>query len=135
MKVVIDTAIWSLVLRRREPDADVTAGLKALIEDQRAIILGPIRQEVLSGFSDKKQFDRLRGKLHFFDDEAILSQDYITAAEFSNACRMAGVQGSHTDYLICACAYRLGFSIYTTDIDFTEYERHLPITLHGPKDR
>jgi len=51
VKVLVDTPIWSLALRhkpRPENAATITA-LAALIEDGRVAIIGPIRQEILSG--------------------------------------------------------------------------------------
>ncbi len=47
-------------------------------------MLGPIRQEVLSGYSDKKKFGKLEEKLKYFENTQIKDEDYITAAEFSN---------------------------------------------------
>lgn len=37
------------------------------------------------------------------------------AAEFYNHCRNKGVQGSNTDFLICAVAARFKTPIFTTD--------------------
>ena len=42
-----------------------------------------------------------------------------------------GVQGSHIDFLICAVAVRLSVEIYTTDKDFLNYQKHLPIQLYS----
>ena len=49
MRVLVDTCVWSAVLRRRNPDTELTARLKGLISDGRVFIIGPIRQEILSG--------------------------------------------------------------------------------------
>ncbi|HEY6139267.1 MAG TPA: PIN domain-containing protein [Thermoanaerobaculia bacterium] len=130
MKVLIDTPIWSLVLRRRNPDAAVISELSSLMEDDRIAIIGPIRQELLSGAKDKVQFERLRNELHDFPDTEIASSDYEEAASFSNECRRHGIQGSHIDFLICAVAVRNDFPIFTTDGDFAHFARVLPITLY-----
>jgi hypothetical protein len=104
--------------------------LTALIEDQRVAMLGPIRQEVLSGYSDPKKFAALRDKLQYFENEPILDEDYIRAAEFHNTCRRRGIEGSHTDFLICSCACRLEAAIYTKDDDFKRYREALPVLLY-----
>jgi predicted nucleic acid-binding protein len=52
------------------------------------------------------------------------------AAQFFNICRAKGVQGSNTDFLICAVAVRWQLAIFTTDGDFTLFAKHLPIVLH-----
>ena len=128
--VIIDTCIWSLALRGKTArDVTVANTLADLIESGQAKILGPIRQEVLSGYSDVSRFEKLREKLDSFPNERIEDADYVTAAAFSNRCRSKGVQGSHIDFLICAIAVRLKIKIYTTDKDFSFYSQHLPIEL------
>lgn len=56
--------------------------------------------------------------------------DYEEGALFHNRCRSKGIQGSNTDFLICAVASRLSMSILTTDRDFDAYANFLPIALH-----
>jgi hypothetical protein len=56
--------------------------------------------------------------------------DFERAAEQLTACRIRGIQGSNTDFLICAVSERLDLSIFTTDDDFTHFSEHLPIRLH-----
>jgi len=58
------------------------------------------------------------------------SSDYEFAAECSNKCRMNGIQGSHTDFLICAVAIKNDWAIFTEDKDFIEYEKYLPIKIY-----
>ncbi len=88
------------------------------------------RQELLSGISSTKQFDTLREKLRAFDDLPLTQGDHETAAEFHNTCRRAGIQGSHTDFLICAAAASRGMAIFTSDNDFVRYAKHVGISLH-----
>lgn len=129
--VIIDTCIWFLALRGKAPkDQPVATELSKLIDENRAKIIGPIRQELLSGYSDKNSYEKLRSKLLYFPNEQIVDSDYEIAAEFSNNCRRSGIQGSHTDFLICAVSVRLAVPIYTTDKDFLNYKKHLPILLH-----
>lgn len=129
--VIVDTCIWSLALRSNQPrDRKVASALTQLIEQNRVAILGPIRQEVLSGYSEFDKFRELKNKLVHFPNEAILDVDYETAAEYSNLCRRNGVQGSHIDFLICAVASRTRMKIYTTDKDFIRYADYLPISIY-----
>jgi len=132
MKVLVDTPIWSLALRRRgrAENSPTRAELAFLVEDARVAIIGPIRQEVLSGIRERAQFERLREHLRAFPDVEIISEDYEEAASFYNQCRGKGIQGSNTDFLICAIATRNEFSIFTSDVDFTHFAKVLPIVLH-----
>ena len=126
----MDTPIWSYALRsKRDKFERHVKALEALITDQRVLIIGSIRQEVLSGYSEIKKFEKLNEKLKYFENTPIIDSDYIQAAKFSNLCRAKGVQGSHTDFLICSVAYRLQAQIFTTDNDFGHYQKHVPIQL------
>ncbi len=131
MKVIVDTSVWSLVLRRNSPreEESVTKKLKTLIDTFRVGMLGPIRQELLSGIREPQQFDRLREKLSAFQDIPLQTGDFETAAAFYNNCRINGIQGSNTDFLICAVAFRRGLPIFTTDKDFSQYQPYTGIQL------
>ncbi len=134
MKVLVDTSIWSLALRRKAGSAGsrIVGELASLVADSRVALIGSIRQELLSGVRERVQFDRLRDHLHAFPDTEITRPDYEEAASFFNECRANGIQGSNTDFLICAIAARLDFPIFTTDGDFEHFARVLPIKLHRP---
>ena len=133
MKVIVDTSIWSLALRLNNDDHPaLVQELRHIIYDHRAQMIGPIRQEILSGIRSKTQFNKLRQHLESFPDLPILTKDYVTAAQFFNHCRSKGIQGSNTDFLICAVAVRNKHSIFTADKDFEMYSQYLEISLHKP---
>lgn len=129
MSVLVDTCIWSRVLRHKQPDRDISNKLIALIKDSKASIIGPIRQEVLSGVPHKEQFAKLKNKLSAFEDIQMETNHYIQAAEYSNYCRKKGVQGSSIDFLICSVAISLDLTIFTVDKDFDIYKKHLKLKL------
>jgi predicted nucleic acid-binding protein len=132
MKILVDTPIWSKALRRKKinsDDKDIVNSLKYLIDEFMEVIIGPIRQELLSGISDENIFNDLKKKMKGFNDFPIETIDYELAAEYSNVCRRNGIQGSNTDFLICAVAVRNNFEIFTTDDDFSQYKKYLPIKL------
>ncbi len=134
MRVVVDTSIWSLALRRSgalaEEDRSFIDELSGLIDDVRVAMIGPIRQELLSGIPSQAQFAALKEKLQAFEDLPLGRDDYEMAAGFYNICRRRGVQGSQTDLLICAVGAGMGMPIFTSDKDFVLYAQHLPIALH-----
>ena len=132
MKVLVDTSVWSLALRRsRMAPVPEVVELRSLIEEGRVAVIGPIRQELLSGVRDAAAFQSLREHLQAFPDETLETADFERAAEHFNACRTRGVHGSNTDFLICAAAERRGLPILTTDEDFQRFARLLPIELWG----
>ncbi len=130
MKVIVDTSIWSLALRRKKKQVfKEVKFLESLIDNQKVCMLGPIRQEILSGIKDSKQFSQLKDILSSFDDFPIVMGDYELAAEYFNICRSKGVQGSNIDFLICAVSYQNRFPIFTSDKYFEVFTKHIPITL------
>ncbi len=133
MKVLVDTSVWSLALRRRAPAHPAVDELRRLVAHGRAAIVGPIRQELLSGIRDRAVFERLRDHLRAFPDEAITAVDFERAAECFNLCRTKGIRGSNTDFLLCAVAERYRFPILSTDDDFVKFGRVLPLRLHAPQ--
>jgi predicted nucleic acid-binding protein len=131
MSVIVDTVIWSLALRRNAPgqNSGITDQLQALIRNNQVRLLGAIRQEILSGLRTPEQFNRLRDTLRAFPDTVLVAEDYELAAEFFNTCRQRGVQGSNTDFLICAVAHRRHDQILTADRDFQNFQAHIPVNL------
>jgi len=136
VRVLVDTSIWSLALRRSGAlagqDRSLIDELHGLIDDVRVAMIGPIRQELLSGIASETQFEVLREKLQAFEDLPLGRDDYERAAGFYNTSRSRGVQGSQTDLLICAVGAGLGIPIFTSDKDFVLYAKHLPVSLHRP---
>jgi predicted nucleic acid-binding protein len=136
MKVLVDTCVWSQLLRKTADENDpVVLELNELIKEYRVQMIGPIRQELLSGIKIKKQFTLLKKHLRAFSDLEIKTVDYEMAAQMNNACRRKGIQGSHIDFLICAVAERYDLTIFTVDADFKLYKRHIPIKLYKPGNR
>ncbi len=134
MNVLVDTSVWSHAFRRARPPAHSSVNeLQELIREGRAQIMGLIRQELLSGVRNSVQFESLKLHLRPFRDLALVTEDHEEAASFFNRCRTHGIQGSTIDFLICAAAARRDLSIFTTDHDFSNYARVLPIQLHAAR--
>jgi predicted nucleic acid-binding protein len=131
MSVIVDTVIWSLALRRNAPgqNLQITDLFQSLIRNNQVNLLGSVRQEILSGLKTPEQFNRLRDVLRAFPNIPLVPDDYELAAEFFNTCRQRGIQGSNTDFLICAVAHRRNCQIFTTDRDFLNFQPHIPVSL------
>jgi predicted nucleic acid-binding protein len=138
MKVLVDTSVWSLALRRPKnatlspEQQNVVTALADLMRDGRAVMMGAIRQELLSGIKLLAGFDALKSTLTAFEDVPLAMQDYEKAAEVFNICRANGVQGSSTDFLICAVSINHQLPIFSMDNDFLNYQKYLPVLLHLP---
>lgn len=121
MKVLIDACVWSLSLRRKsqtrlsDEEQRMVALLGEAIQDGRVAMIGPIRQEVLSGIKKASQFERLRSALEAFPDEPIRTSHYEDAARLFNLCRSRGVECGAIDILLCAVASSERWKILTND--------------------
>lgn len=134
MNVLVDTSIWSLALRHRRhgltaSDQAMIRALADLVGYGRAQLIGPVRQEVLSGIREQAQFVRLRDALRLYEETALVTSDFEEAARMSNECRRRGITGSPVDFLLCAVADRHQWKIFTTDRDFDHYSRVLGLAL------
>ncbi len=131
----MDTCIWSDAFRKKWSLQTETNRneLKELIQEGRVVLLGPIRQEILSGVSHTDQFSSLKERMKAFPDYPIAMEDYEFAAELYNRFRTYGIQGSNTDFLICAIAHKRDLPIFTTDKDFQLFFKHIKINLYSPR--
>lgn len=136
MIVLVDTPVWSLALRRKPEHLNpleqrLIETLAELVREGRVQLLGPVRQELLSGIREEAQFRRLRDYFRAFPEHALEAQDYEEAAHMNNRCRVRGVAGSAVDFLICAAAQRRGWMILTTDRNFWNYASVLALRLYA----
>jgi hypothetical protein len=121
VKVLADTCAWSFLLRRKNKTALsgdeqlLAEALTEAIRDGQVTIIGPIRQEILSGIKDSAQFDQLRAGLEAFQDEQLTTPHYEEAARLFNLCRSRGVECGSTDILMCAVAIEKHWVILTND--------------------
>ena len=136
MNVIVDTDVWSEALRKkRGRKSDYTQALVDLIQEGRIEIIGPIRMEILSGIRERELFEAFAERLAAFPDKPIDTNTYVLAARFFNLCRSKGIQGSNTDFLICACAVSWSMPILSKDKDYHLYKKHLPIELLVPRKK
>ncbi len=132
MNLVVDTSVWSLVLRRSQVDeADpFVRAFRAHIEvGDGMFLLGNILQELLDGVRAKKDFDRL---LRFLDPFPLLPLErgaYVAAAELRQRCRARGVQAGAIDCLIAAACVQHGYPLLTADRDFLHIADHSELVV------
>ena len=121
MKLLVDTSVWLLALRRRdaaslsEGEQELRTQLTQAIQDGRVAMIGQIRQELLSGIKEQVQFDRVKNALDAFLDEQVDTEDYEGAALLYNACKSQRVEAGTVDMLICAVATRRNWRVLSND--------------------
>jgi predicted nucleic acid-binding protein len=130
MKVIVDTDVWSEALRK--PNAELSKHvliLQELIQDGRVQMIGPIRQEILSGIRQPERYVQFREILRAFQDASLETVLFEQAANHMNLLRGNGIQASATDVLICACSLEWKMPILSKDQDYQHYQKYLPLQL------
>ncbi len=132
MNIVVDTSVWSLLLRREKRNEE-NAFLKRLryhLQREDTIhLVGLVLQEILDGIKQQKQFDLLVEYLEPFPLIQCTRTDFITAARLKNTCRNKGVQASSVDFLIASVCVNRKYLLLTSDKDFSRIAEHCPLIL------
>lgn len=110
----------------------MVSALEELIREGRAQIIGPIRQELLTGIRDPERYRKLRDKLRDFQEPALDISSNEQAAHLSNLCRAQGISGSPVDFLVCAIAQQHRWQVFTTDRDFKNYAKIIAVNWYQP---
>ena len=103
MSLLVDTSVWSLLLRRDRPEdvPQVAALTGALKSGVRILATGVILQELLQGFLGPKAKQQIIERFAAFPLLNPDREDHIAAAELRNRCRARGVQAG-TIYALLA---------------------------------
>ncbi len=120
MSLLVDTSVWSLVLRR---DADLDAPQarrlrQALTGADTVVTTGLVLQELLQGFNGPKAAAALIERFAALPLLQPDREDHIAAAEIRNLCRRAGVQIGTIDALLIQLCGRHDLTLLSSDRDF-----------------
>lgn len=131
MKLLVDTSVWSLALRRDTPPELPEARFLAQSLEGGALVFttGIVLQELLQGFSGPPARDAILERfapLPFLVPERA---DHVEAAELRNACRRRGLQVGTIDALIAALCLRRDLTLLTTDGDFRRMAGVRPLEI------
>ena len=135
MNIVIDTSVWSLLLRRRqvdETDPYVQAFRRHMGRNDAVWLLGPVIQELLDGTRRASDFEHVQSAMESLPLIALDRRTYVSAARISNACRRGGVQARPVDALIAAACIENGLPLLTADRDFLQIARHCELLILPP---
>lgn len=132
MNLIVDTSVWSLVLRRSQVDEKnpYVVAFRAHMESGNGVyLLGNILQELLDGVRAQRDFDHLVGLLKPFPLIQTLRETYISASKLRNHCRKKGLQASPADFLIAAACIENGYPLLTSDHDFVYISKHCELKV------
>jgi predicted nucleic acid-binding protein len=93
MRVLVDTCVWSRFLRKNRPRNDPGAAeLERLIRIDAVQMLGPIRQELLSGAQPQERFAQLKEYLRFYPNVPLDEEDDENAGLYYNLVTASGLE-------------------------------------------
>ena len=125
MRVLVDTSVWSLALRKGGPtDHPSVRKLSTILErGEDVVLIGVILQELLQGFRMERTADRLNRRLEPFDLLPLERRHYVAAARLRRRCVSAGVTPSTIDSLIASAAIEHRCRLLAADDDFEHIAR------------
>ena len=121
MNLLVDTSVWSLVLRRdRPPDLPHIRRLRDALEHAEPMfITGLILQELLQGVEGPKGRAAVLAEFQTLPLLIPDREDHVSAAELRNGARRRGLQLATIDALLAQLAIRHDLMFLTTDQDFS----------------
>jgi len=131
LRVVVETSVWSLSLRRGGP-ADHPAVRKLAIllrANEDVVLIGLILQEVLQGFREDRPFQQVAARLEAFQLLELRRSEVLAAARLHRRCAAEGVSASTADCQIAAAAIRHDCWLLTADADFGRIARRSRLKL------
>ena len=131
MRVLVDTSVWSLALRKGGPaDHPMARQLARLLsEDQDLLLSGIILQEILQAFRAETTFRRVEKHLQPFPLLGLDRRGFVEAACIYRRSVSKGVAVSTVDCEIAATAIRNECLLLTADKDFERMARFCDLKL------
>lgn len=131
MRVLVDTSVWSLALRRRGPaEHPAVERLSGFLDAGEDLFLtGLILQEILQAFRSEKVADTVAERLEPFPLLLIEAETCRTAARLYRQCREQGLGASTIDCHIAASSITNDCQLLTTDRDFERMASISPLQL------
>jgi len=131
LRVLVDTSVWSLALRKQGPaDHPAVERLAQMLRDGEDIFLtGTILQEILQAFRVESTFRKMA---RYFEPFPLLRVDrleHVAAARLHRLCAQKGVGASTIDCQIAVAAIRHSCALLSTDRDFERMALHCELVL------
>ena len=131
MRVLVDTSVWSLALRRGGPaDDSAVARLQELLDSGEDLFLtGLILQEILQAFRSDEVASQIASYLEPFPFLAFEPETSLAAARLFRRSKERGLGASTVDCHIAASAIENDCLLLTTDRDFERMAHICPLRL------
>ena len=130
LRLLVDTSVWSLALRRDAPPEAPEVELLTSALDQGDLIFttGLVLQELLQGFGGPKARDAIVERFSSLPLIVPQRSDYVEAAALRNTCRRRGIQVGTIDALLAELCISHDLTMLTTDRDFRRIAEVSPLS-------
>lgn len=119
-EAIVDTSAW--VAYFRPGSSKVTDRVEQLLEQDAAVLVGPVLSELLQGVRGRRETTQLQRTLSVLTYHETKRQDWQAAGELMATLRQRGITVPLTDVLIATLAKRLDLSVLTLDKHFDHLE-------------
>lgn len=113
--VIPDVDIWHRAFSRLEPDPQVVHEFATLARKRQIILLGWVRQTLLSRVRDERQYTRLVWVLGGWPDQPLRSRDHEQAADLGRRLRAVQTSIQPWNALVWVVANRVGAQVWSLD--------------------
>lgn len=115
-RVLIDTSAWMEFFHSTE--GSVGNKVAKLIEQDSAVLTGPVLAELLQATASAEQAKQLRSLLDILPFVEVERADWEEAGELLRALRERGIAIASTDAVVGTVARRRGLGVLTLDSSF-----------------
>ncbi|WP_305046445.1 type II toxin-antitoxin system VapC family toxin [Geoalkalibacter sp.] len=127
-KVIVDTSAWIDFFRA--PAGGIGDEVATLIEQDRAVLVGPVLAELLQGLKSRREADTLNELFSILPYLETTRDDWENAGDLLRRMRHNGITMPLSDTLIASIAKKHGHAVLTLDKHF----EHLEIPLHPARN-
>ena len=131
MNLLVDTSVWSLVLRRDAP-ADVPEAeylRKAIARGDSIVTTGIVLQEILQGVTGARMRTAIQERFAALPFLVPDRNDHVHAADLHSAARQTGIQVGTVDALLAALCLKHHLTMLSTDADFRNLRKVAPLVI------
>ena len=130
-RFLVDTSAWLDALQPRAGREGVRERVRRLVADDRVVMIGAVRTEVLRGTRDEAEYRRLSGMLDALTRVTTEERDWDAAARLGFTLRRAGTTVGLADLLLAAVAIRHGVTVLHADADLDRVARHSRLVVES----
>ena len=135
MNLLVDTSVWSLVLRRDVP-AEVPEAVylrTAIGRGDSIVTTGIVLQEILQGVTSAKMRTTIQDRFTALPFLVPDRTDHVHAADLHGAARRTGIQVGTVDALLAALCLKHNLTMLSTDADFKNLRKVAPLAIWEEK--